>query len=156
MKLLKDGCDKKEFLSQVKDSQKMAKMINDGVDEQEVYDAFSKNITKENKIELSKVIDSLKDRKHALQCQAEAVKEKNKIIEDKKKKKQRKMKEKNVAVYNNKTIKGNVSLYCLCISAEDRTPGLCKEFLTNLVRVRIRLLLHNFHEDVCSGLSGLS
>ena len=98
MKLLKDGCDKKEFLSQVKDSQKMAKMINDGVDEQEVYDAFSKNITKENKIELSEVIDSLKDRKHALQCQAEAVKEKNKIIEDKKKKKQRKMKEKNVAV----------------------------------------------------------
>ena len=98
LKLLKDGCDKKEFLSQVKDSQKMAKMINDGVDEQEVYDAFSKNITKENKIELSKVIDSLKDRKHALQCQAEAVKEKNKIIEDKKKKKQRKMKEKNVAV----------------------------------------------------------
>ena len=98
MKLLKDGCDKKEFLSQVKDSQKMAKMINNGVDKQEVYDAFSKNITKENKIELSEVIDSLKDRKHALQCQAEAVKEKNKIIEDKKKKKQRKMKEKNVAV----------------------------------------------------------
>ena len=62
LKLLKDGCDKKEFLSQVKDSQKMAKMINDGVDEQEVYDAFSKNITKENKIELSDWLDFVAQR----------------------------------------------------------------------------------------------